>query len=283
MDEKANAEKPAESAPAAPSPQIPLQTNPPPVTLSAAPEDDQRPKKMSKSDWIMSIATIVIALGTIVSAAAIFLQWREMVNGGADTVAIKNAAQKQADAAQQFADASDGINENVNDAVTKLDAQANDSAASIKATQEAMRLDQRAWFGIKEITLTNPLALGKPVQISILGLNTGKTPALNVHPTEIRVGPSETDKSLDLVVHSTDRQVVAPNNTNSFFATVTYPDDSIKALMAETISIYVRGELKYQDVFGLTHTTEFCAYYPTNGPPSSAGHFFNCKIGNSMN
>ncbi len=53
--------------------------------------------------------------------------------------------------------------------------------------------------------------------------------------------------------------------------------------MAETINIYILGEVKYLDIFGRTHTTIFCAYYPGKGPPSSATHFFNCKTGNSMN
>jgi hypothetical protein len=60
---------------------------------------------MDFSDAVMLVLTAAIAFGTIVSAVAIFLQWREMVNGGADTTAIKIAAQQQATAAQQFATA----------------------------------------------------------------------------------------------------------------------------------------------------------------------------------
>ena len=84
-----------------------------------------------------------------------------MVKGGADTAAlvgyaqrqaddadkIKLSAEKQATAAQKFADTAGLINSGMGDAVKKLDAQARASAASIKATQDAMRLDQRAWVG----------------------------------------------------------------------------------------------------------------------------------------
>lgn len=203
-----------------------------------------------------------IAIATIVIAVATVLTYLEVHSGSTQTDRIIAADERIAKAME--------------DSVAK-------SQSALDASIEASRNDQRAWFGIKEITLANPLAPGKPVQISIMGLNTGRTPALDLYATEVRVGPSETDRSRDFVIHMPDREVVAPNNTDVFYATVTYSDDSIRAIMAETIRIYVRGELKYRDVFGRSHTTMFCAYYPTNGPLSAVGHFFNCKTGNSMN
>jgi hypothetical protein len=142
MVEKENAQNPADSTPAAAPPPIQPQVDPPPIAQGAEPEGEQPREKMSTSDWIMSIATVVIALGTIVSAAAIGLQWREMVNGGADTAAIKVAAQKQADAAQHFADTAASINAGIGGAVEKLDAQS-------RAAQETARIvisDNRPWI-----------------------------------------------------------------------------------------------------------------------------------------
>jgi gas vesicle protein len=97
MDEKKEAQNPAQSAaaaappPAAPPP-APPPVDPPQVAQNAAAEGDQSREKMGTSDFIMSVATIVIAAGTIVSAAAIVLQWREMVGGGTQTDKIINAA-----------------------------------------------------------------------------------------------------------------------------------------------------------------------------------------------
>jgi hypothetical protein len=205
---------------------------------------------------------VAIAAATIVIAVATVYTYLEVHGGSVQTDKIIAANQRIA---------------------TAMETAVGQAGTAIQASIDASRNDQRAWFGIKEITLANPLVLGKPVQISIMGLNTGKTPALDLSATEIRVGPSETERNRDFVIHTPDREVVAPNNTDVFYATVTYSDDSIRAIMAGTIHIYVRGELKYRDVFGLSHTTTFCAYYPTNGPPSVSGHFFNCKSGNSMN
>jgi hypothetical protein len=130
MDEHIDAappewETPAEIPTPIPSPVDPLQPPPNPYT-----KKDDEPKKMSKSEKIMVWATCVIAAGTLMSFGAIRLQWKEMVKGSEDTTAIREAAQKQADAAQMFADTASLINGNINDAVAKLDAQA-------RATQKA--------------------------------------------------------------------------------------------------------------------------------------------------
>jgi hypothetical protein len=69
--------------------------DPPPPQQTAPPEANPEgtpAEKISKSDGIMIAATIVIAVGTLVSAGAICFQWYEMHTGGADTTKIANAA-----------------------------------------------------------------------------------------------------------------------------------------------------------------------------------------------
>jgi len=205
---------------------------------------------------------IAIALATIVIAVATVFTYTEIKSGSAQTDRIIAADGRIAGA---------------------MESAVGQAGKALNASIEAARTDQRAWFGIKEITLANPLAVGKPVNISILGLNTGKTPALELSMEEIRIGPSETARDRDLVIKGIDREVVAPNNTDLFYETATYSDESVKGIMAGVIPIYVRGSLEYQDIFGATHVTTFCAYYPANGPPTATGRFFNCKTGNSMN
>jgi hypothetical protein len=108
--------------------------NPPPpqqTAPTAANPEDAPTEKISKSDRIMIAATVVIAIGTLVSAGAICFQWYEMHTGGADTKAIADAAQKQvgaanrsADASQKFADTAGFINGGIADAVKNLQKQA---------------------------------------------------------------------------------------------------------------------------------------------------------------
>lgn len=212
MDEKENAQKPAESTSAPTPPPIPPPIDPPPVAQGAAPEGDKPHEKISTSDKIMAAATIVIALGTIVSAVAIVLQWREMVSGGADTIAlvgyaqrqaddadkIKASADKQATTAQQFADTAVLINGGIGGAVKKLDAQAKAieasrksselaSAKALKATIDNFYFDQRPWVGIEIVPATlppNAIQTGPGVTAStviIVAHNTGRTPALRWH------------------------------------------------------------------------------------------------------
>ena len=150
MEEKEATREPSEDAPAPAPPPVPPPVDPPPIAHGSTPEGDKKREKMSTSDLVMSIATIFIALGTIVSAVAIFLQWREMVNGGEDTTAIKVAAQKQSDAAQKFADTAVLINGNISDAVRKLDAQAKATQAATSASIDALMCPKEhmsRWMG----------------------------------------------------------------------------------------------------------------------------------------
>jgi len=153
---------------------------------------------------------------------------------------------------------------------------------ALNASIEASRTDQRAWISVKEITVSKSLIVGSPVQVSVTAINTGKTPALNMVVSDFGMGPIETDRRRDLIIHYSAHEVIAPNNTNTVLATATYDDESIRGILAGAIRIYVRGRLVYKDVFGLTHQTKFCAYYPNNGSPTSSTYFFNCKSGNSM-
>lgn len=130
--------------------------------------------------------------------AALFvcLQWWEMHQGGIDTHALAestgdmaNAASDQADAAQQFSDTAEDINNRMSDAVDKLQAAAENAKASIKATQDALRLEQRAWVFVSAMEL-KPLVLNDPFTIQFFVKNEGRTPATIRKETRIfmRVG-----------------------------------------------------------------------------------------------
>jgi hypothetical protein len=142
MDEQKDAGQTKEKTPKEVPPPVPPPIDPPKSPPNPEPEGNNRegkPKKSSTiSDKVMVWATCVIAAGTLVSAGAIFLQWREMIKGGADTTALVGYAQRQADdadkmklsadkqssASQQFADTANLINGNINDATGKLNSQA---------------------------------------------------------------------------------------------------------------------------------------------------------------
>jgi hypothetical protein len=148
------------------------------TTTSPLPED-----KFTKNDKVMIWLTAVIAFGTLVSAVAIGLQWREMVGGGKQTDQIITAA--NADAATNFTRSAEGINTGIHDAVEKLNLQANNLNDNVKqaarlalATEIANRnaVDgDRPWMG-GYITVSN-FAVGSEPSFTIVFTNSGKRPA----------------------------------------------------------------------------------------------------------
>jgi hypothetical protein len=109
-------------------------------------------KDVKGSESLMTKLTGALVLVGLLQFGAAFLQWKtmdkqlgEMKSGGIDTHALANAASDQADAAQQFSDTAEDINGRMQDAVDQLEASANNAKASIHATQDALRLEQRAW------------------------------------------------------------------------------------------------------------------------------------------
>lgn len=149
---------------------------------------------------------------------------------------------------------------------------------ALDASIAASRTDQRAWLGVKDITLSHPLVINLPIDISVNTFNSGRTPALDADLVEISVGDSETH--MTKTAPSTGRGVVAPNNNEVFLSSAASPNNVIEALISGRIRVYVRGRLEYKDIFGSPHQTLFCAYYPTGGPSSL--NFFNCSSGNYM-
>jgi hypothetical protein len=295
MDEKKDAPKERsetqgiEAPPIKPPIQPPIQTppEPQPIPPHGDRERNERPEKMSTSDRVMMWATIVIAAGTLVSAAAIFLQWREMVGGGADTTKIANAAEKikdsagnaadaagdQADAAQQFSDTADEINDRIGKAERDFAAMAKNSEGSIKATQEQMRQDQRAWIGMMQVT--GIPEVGKPFHAAVLFQNTGKTPAMDFVSQE-RMGPLASGQKFAanwVVTNALGIQshaLLFPNQ--SYGAVVKISDQdlaidqpALDSINTGKVTIYTFGRGCYKDVFKKKHWIRFCEIYDPTG------------------
>jgi hypothetical protein len=152
------------------------------------------------------------------------------------------------------------------------------SKAALDASIEVARADQRAWLGIKAIILASPLSPGNPIDISIITLNTGKTPALDVNLAETRAGFNESHP--ERATTNNARLVVSPNNDEKFSISATAAPNAIIGLRDKRFRFYIRGRIEYRDIFGRGHQTTFCAYYPTSNNDS---FFFNCPTGNFMN
>ncbi|HTX35462.1 MAG TPA: hypothetical protein VME43_10580 [Bryobacteraceae bacterium] len=142
-------------------------------------------------------------------------------------------------------------------------------------TRHNFALDQRAWVGVKQMTLDKDIGNAGPLEIAVGLFNTGHTPALDVAITGS--GLSSDPKTVpSLLPQESPRIVVAPGSDRD----VIYMNAPLTAAQADAIKsgsfpIYVHILIEYSDIFRKRHRSEFCGYYPTPKPP----YFFNCPAG----
>jgi hypothetical protein len=204
---------------------------------------------------------------------------------------INNAATQIQQAGYTFSGAAIGINNAGWDAVGKLQEQASQverSAAaaenSIKATQEQMRLDQRAWVGTGQFT--GIPEVGKPYAVSVTFQNPGKSPAIDVvtQARAMAVGPGQKfipafDQKQGPVE---SRSVLFPNQVTITTTKTYYPRPLTQADVdtandPSKISIYVIARTCYKDVFRRKHWARSCAAYNPDGK-----NFISCDQYNEI-
>lgn len=242
-------------------------------------------KEAKLSDWIIAIFTIVIGIATIVQAV---IAYHAVKDSGIEAEKMIRAANTQAKAARDFADSAIRTEGTIKAAEGDFQAMANSSKQSIEATQNAMRLDQRAWVAQVGMTMDAP-EVGKQIHGSVTWSNSGRSFAKKVKPLcHFSFVPDELarEDSLTKLVSRGSTAVgfgsigvLAPN------AEYKTPLESMKPLSEMDkyrISVewytYIWGELTYDDVFHQPHTTIFCSFRH-----GSTGDFIQCPFHNDAN
>jgi ElaB/YqjD/DUF883 family membrane-anchored ribosome-binding protein len=200
MDEHNDTAPPKKETSAQIPPSVPSPVDPPQPPPDPAPENDEKHQKMSKSEKIMVWATCVIAAGTLVSAGAIYLQWREMVGGGTQTDKMINAAngiktaqgQLVSDNKQVLDDnrkaLADALRENreelgrvLQQNRDALQAQTRAANGQLAAIQKQTEVSERPWIAIYDATVISPITISSAGEVSTIihltAKNIGKTPA----------------------------------------------------------------------------------------------------------
>jgi hypothetical protein len=202
-----------------------------------------------------------------VTAVFICLQWCEMHSGSVDTHALAGAAGKQATAAQNFSDTAKEISNSVAGAVDQLKSAADNARTSIKATQEALRLEQRPWVYISVMYLTKPV-VGQRFLVELGLKNEGRTPATPTGGANfVVVSPIQIPRLVDGFLGLPRKEgIIFPGIVygpeQAFSAeSVIVGEKEIAALNAKPplLRIYVYGRIEYLDVWKGKHTTSFCA------------------------
>jgi hypothetical protein len=230
---------------------------------------------MGFSDAVMLALTAAIAIGTVVSAAAIFLQWREMVKGGADTSALVGYAQRQADdadkiklsadkqaiASQQFADNAALINLGVGDAVKRLDAQAKATQGSANAAKTAAETADKALHISERADITNglPILNINAGFVTLPIINIGHIPSgkVSIVVHEVTIGIANPDASIpEKVIPSeahwkhTDFESVPPTaGTETFSVVVPLPAMDATLMNDGHQQVFLVGSISYDDGF----------------------------------
>ena len=143
----------------------------------------------------------------------------------------------------------------------------------------ALKLDQRAWLGVINITPTPRIpTIGQMFEVEVDLKNTGKTPALHVEI--ITVGQdiakgNETDFTYDKFA-KIKNAFIAPNATTMMQVSpvndatgnpIPVTQDILTALQHGDLRATVHGRIDYQDIFGKPHWLLFCSILivPFNG------------------
>ncbi|HUZ94903.1 MAG TPA: hypothetical protein VMU57_08320, partial [Edaphobacter sp.] len=197
----------------------------------------------------------------------------EMHEGGVDTKNLVTYGGQQACAANSFATSAEGISTNIGIAEGDFAKMAKNSEGTIKATQESMREDQRAWIGMMQVT--GIPEVGKPFHATAVLANTGRTPAIDFVAQTRMIPVVEGNKFVPnwkaKAPGIRSRTTLFPNQT--FSSTVKGSDNDVVVDQASLdavintgkVKAYVFGRACYKDVFKRKHWLRFCDLYDPVG------------------
>jgi len=147
------------------------------------------------------------------------------------------------------------------------------SDASLKASIEASRMDQRAWVGVKSVAL-EPVEIGKQMVVKVGLSNSGRTYALDIEycgrfyaylgevPDETILKRWEADEK---TLRKNRYGVMFPGEDDGFVPFTAdaklASDADVKTLKEGTQNIYLIGVVKYNDAFREPHETRFFYRY----------------------
>jgi hypothetical protein len=254
-----------------------------PVTKQEEQRDIQRIEdRVGRAERWMIGLTAVIAFFALCSVGVAFLQWRSSEAAGVDARRLADAAKTQSEAASDmsdaawnqveaadnFADTSDEVNRKIGDAVSQLKSAADNAKHGLDATQQAMRLDQRAWLVLKGIGPSPEL--DKPWSLKVIFDNPGKTPAKKVALTcGVQVAADEVGINWKHPPTYHEVILIAPNDPHyCTLQPMTVPKVTqavLDDLSKPGVRLYVVGTAVYQDIFEKWHWLTFCRWMHPDG------------------
>jgi hypothetical protein len=282
MTNENDSDKPATNPQGQPPSQLP-------VTPSAPAESEIRadPNKRPASDkdtakelarefrWVEFAQLAVNGVLAIIGIFALYIYHGQLeVMSGQLTEMTKAREQAKVDNANAIT-AQQGI------AQTSLAVSQQNFERSLRDTQQSFRNDQRAWIGRRETKVTQ-FDKGRPFTVGLEFFNSGKTPAQHI-TTNMKLklsrtpisGPTQTEIMQIEKEKFRAHAGIAPQGTVTYTMGIppvggTPSSEEVGAvgklaadfedIKAKKLIVYTWGELRYDDVSGKHHVTQFCVF-----------------------
>ena len=225
--------------------------------------------KSSLADWLVAVATVVIAFTSFYQWRAIRGQLAEMRNTGSQTQQLIDATRKSAEAAIRTADIAD---------------------ATLKSSQKSFQVDLRPYVisdGPPQFVVP-PNAAGKPIEANVVLRDIGRTPAINavwfvdLLPYAAKTRPEYLRFLENSYVNLRKRQETTIEKHAAEMArdiaptAATFSSENTRALSALEMTDLEKadgsfillsvGIVSYTDALKGSYETEFCYYFVGTDP-----------------
>lgn len=231
----------------------------------------QRWKQTAIHNKALVITSVLMAFGTLFYTAVAIFQFCLIKESGKHT---DEQIGRIIDNANWLARSSDYSEKQLENSVFQASQNAQNT---ISATQQQMRLDERAWVVFR---YAGPKPeLNKPWELMVHFTNTGKTPAKHVR---LRCTAEWSKDETSLKWYRQDFGepfLLSPNDDQLCQLHPFNPPEAIQAdldaIRDARMTLFVHGAVTYRDVFGSPHWLTFCRRMSTD-----AELWVNCKSGN---
>jgi hypothetical protein len=208
-----------------------------------------------------------------------------MVGTGQQTDKLIDSAKRQNEAAESFSKSASRISDRIDATEKDFERIARSSETSIKATQESIRLEQRAWLAVWEFRIL-PADQKGAIRLSLDVVNTGRSPAVHIEMALTRM-VLDRPSMLDEPPHVTPKlqfRSTAPippqgKHTMATEESVSALGNDYEGIKSGAKVLYEFGKIRYLDIFGKPHTTQICLFMAK--PEDQL--LSNCGSGNEMN
>jgi hypothetical protein len=239
-------------------------------------KDEQQPPSRF---WriVKEVFEVVSFVAVIATMIFVGLQWREMGRQyavmakqlaemhttGQDTHTLAQQTTTLAEQTKSLAGSAKTAADAAKTSANNSDRIARGSEAAVKTAQASMRLDQRAWIGIKGVRDLH-LEIGHAPSLTVVFINTGKTPAIKAtissyieyvppHERAAENVPGSVDEASNTTISPGEEQWSVLNKSQLVLTSAI-----ADAIALRTGNLYVRSVITYDDIFARHHSTHYC-------------------------